>query len=52
MLGHNSSGNGTDEMRRIIYFRLSCDGHRDRWQQTFLDPLTEFAPLRHFDLGE
>ena len=52
LTGHNSSGNETDQMRKIIYFRLSAEGHRDRWRETFLDPLTEYEPLRRFDLGE
>lgn len=45
LLGHNSGGNTTDHIRRILYFRLSCDGHEGRWEQTFLDPFTEFAPV-------
>lgn len=52
LLGHNSSGNETNQMRRIIYFRLAADGHRARWRETFLDPLTEYPRLRDFDLGE
>lgn len=48
LLGHNSGGNETDRMRRIVYFRLSCEGHRTRWKETFLDPWTEYAPVRYF----
>lgn len=47
MLGHNASGNETERMRRMLYFRLSAAGHNERWRQTFLDPLTEYPRLRH-----
>lgn len=50
MLGHNASGNETESMRRMLYFRLSAEGHRERWQQTFLEPLTEYPSLRDLDL--
>jgi ectoine hydroxylase-related dioxygenase (phytanoyl-CoA dioxygenase family) len=46
LTGHNSSGNEADQMRRIIYFRLACEGHTTRAKQTFLEPLTEYEPLR------
>jgi ectoine hydroxylase-related dioxygenase (phytanoyl-CoA dioxygenase family) len=45
LLGHNTGGNLTDRVRRTIYYRLGADGHADRWADTFLDPLTEFAPV-------
>ncbi len=51
MLGHNASGNETEQMRRMLYFRLSAEGHRERWQQTFLDPLTEYSRLPDVDPG-
>ncbi len=46
LLGHNIGGNTSDHVRRILYYRLTADGHRDRWAATFTDPLTEYAPLR------
>ncbi len=46
LLGHNSGGNTTDQVRRIAYYRLSCNGHEDRWEDTFLDAFTEYAPVR------
>lgn len=48
LLGHNSSGNLSDVLRRVLYYRLACDGHAARWEQTFLDVFTEYAPLRAF----
>jgi hypothetical protein len=46
LLGHNIGGNTSDHVRRILYYRLAAAGHRDRWADTFTDPLTEYAPLR------
>ena len=46
LLGHNSGGNTTDRVRRIAYYRLSCTGHEDRWEDTFLDAFTEYAPVQ------
>ena len=46
LLGHNSGGNTSDHVRRIAYFRLSCEGHADRWEETFLDAFCEYAPVR------
>ncbi len=46
LLGHNIGGNESDTIRRILYYRLSCDGHRARWRDTFHDPVTEYAPVR------
>jgi hypothetical protein len=55
LLGHNTGGNTTDRVRRIAYYRLSCDGHDDRWRDTFVDVFTEYAPVRrtlaHLDAG-
>ena len=44
LLGHNTGGNTTDHVRRILYYRLGAEGHRDRWADTFLDAFTEYAP--------
>ncbi|MBA2608594.1 MAG: phytanoyl-CoA dioxygenase family protein [Actinobacteria bacterium] len=46
LLGHNIGGNETDRIRRIVYYRLACENHRDRWKDTFLDVWTEYAPVR------
>ncbi len=46
LLGHNTGGNTTDRVRRIAYYRLRCEGHRQRWEQTFLDAFSEYAPVR------
>lgn len=46
LLGHNSGGNTTDRVRRICYYRLSCEGHEGRWKDTFLDTFAEYAPVR------
>jgi hypothetical protein len=46
LLGHNIGGNLTSEVRRIIYYRLSCRGHGDRWAATFLDVFAEYGPVR------
>jgi hypothetical protein len=46
LTGHNKGGNTSDHVRRTIYFRLAVPGHSKRWEQTFLDPLLEFGPVR------
>ncbi|MCB0998201.1 MAG: phytanoyl-CoA dioxygenase family protein [Acidimicrobiales bacterium] len=46
LLAHNQSGNTWNPLRRIVYFRLAADGHRDRWRQTQTDALFEYAPVR------
>ncbi len=46
LLGHNTGGNETDRVRRILYFRLACEDHRSRWKETFVDPWTEYEPVR------
>lgn len=46
LLGHNTGGNTAERVRRIVYYRLSCEGHKDRWEETFLDPFTEYEPVR------
>ena len=48
LLGHNTGGNTTDRVRRIVYYRLSCPGHPGRWEETFLDAFTEYEPVRRF----
>ncbi len=46
LLGHNTGGNTSADMRRTLYYRLATDGHADRWADTFLDPFTEYPGLR------
>jgi hypothetical protein len=46
LLGHNIGGNTSERTRRVLYYRLAADGHRDRWAETFLDPLIEYPSLR------
>jgi hypothetical protein len=46
LLGQNKGGNLGPGVRRTVYFRLRADGHADRWRETFLDPLAEYAPVR------
>jgi ectoine hydroxylase-related dioxygenase (phytanoyl-CoA dioxygenase family) len=45
LLGHNIGGNVSGRTRRILYYRLSCSGHDERWEDTFLDALTEYPSL-------
>ena len=46
LLGHNPGPNTSTDVRRVLYYRLAADGHRDRWADTFLDPFTEYPSLR------
>jgi len=46
LLGHNIGGNRSDRTRRVVYYRLSADGHADRWSRTFLYVFTEYEPVR------
>jgi hypothetical protein len=46
LLAHNQSGNLWNPLRRIVYYRLAADGHRQRWQTTQTDALAEYAPVR------
>jgi len=45
LLGHNIGGNTSTDTRRIVYFRLSCAGHDQRWPDTFTDAFTEYRPV-------
>lgn len=45
LLGHNIGGNTTDRTRRILYYRLSCPGHEDRWESTFSDAFQEYPAI-------
>ena len=46
LLGHNKGGNTASHERRTIYYRLAVPGHAARWEDTFLDAWTEYAPVR------
>ncbi|MDP1795101.1 MAG: phytanoyl-CoA dioxygenase family protein [Acidimicrobiales bacterium] len=49
LLGHNKGGNTASHDRRTIYFRLAVPGHADRWEQTFINPWTEYPALNTSD---
>jgi hypothetical protein len=42
LLGHNIGGNTGPDRRETIYYRLRAQGHRDRWREVVVDPLSEF----------
>lgn len=46
LLAHNQSGNMWNPLRSIAYYRLAAEGHRQRWRDTHLDALHEYAPVR------
>ncbi|UDY36321.1 phytanoyl-CoA dioxygenase family protein [Dermatobacter hominis] len=46
LLGHNKGGNTAPQQRRTLYYRLAATGHTDRWEATYLDAWTEYAPVR------
>ena len=46
LLGHNTGGNLTTTTRRMLYYRLGCPAHAEAGSATFLDPLTEYEPVR------
>jgi hypothetical protein len=46
LLAHNQSGNMGNPLRRIVYYRLAAEGHRERWRQAQTDALLEYAPVR------
>jgi hypothetical protein len=46
LLAHNQSGNMWNALRRIVYYRLATEGHRQRWAETLTDALLEFKPVR------
>jgi hypothetical protein len=45
LCGHNSSGNESEQMRQVLYYRLHRKQHRQRWRQCVTDPLHEFEPV-------
>jgi len=46
MLGHNIGGNMSSIIRRMVYYRLRCEGHRERWSECVTDALLEYEPVR------
>jgi hypothetical protein len=46
LLGHNIGGHsGPAGQRQVVYYRLSADGHRERWRAAVTDPLSEFRSI-------
>ena len=45
-IAHNQSGNMWNPLRRIVYYRFTAAGHRERWRETQTDALLEFEPVR------
>jgi len=46
LLAHNQSGNMWNPLRRIVYYRLTANGHRQRWAETQTNALLEYAPVQ------
>jgi hypothetical protein len=46
LTGHNGGGNTGGGVRRTVYYRLATPRHPERWETTFLDPFTEYRPVR------
>ena len=46
LLGHNKGGHVQAFDRRTLYYRLATPGHRQGWRETFLDPWTDYPPIR------
>ncbi len=46
LLGHNMGGNLANAVRKVIYFRLRTQTHREHWQDYVKDPFQELAPIR------
>jgi hypothetical protein len=45
LLGHNIGGNVGERVRRIVYYRLSCEGHAERRDRTLREAFTEYEPV-------
>lgn len=45
LLGHNIGGNLSGRVRRVLYYRLSCTGHQEVWEYTFITPLANTHPF-------
>lgn len=46
LLAHNQSGNVWSPIRKIVYYRLAAEGHRERWSEAQTDAFLEYAPVR------
>jgi hypothetical protein len=46
LLAHNIGGNTSNMTRRMIYLRLECEGHRERWRAFMQDAMLELGPVR------
>jgi ectoine hydroxylase-related dioxygenase (phytanoyl-CoA dioxygenase family) len=46
LLAHNQSGNMWSPLRRIVYYRLATADHQERWRETQIDALLDYAPVR------
>jgi hypothetical protein len=45
LLAHNiggHSGPASSPMRQVVYYRLRAAGHRGRWREAVIDPMSEF----------
>ena len=47
LLGHNTGGNLSEHVRRMLYYRLATEDIETRWERTMTDPLLEYAPVRN-----
>jgi Phytanoyl-CoA dioxygenase (PhyH) len=46
MLSHNIGGNTSGNVRRVVYYRLQREGHRDRWRECLQDLWLEYDAVR------
>lgn len=46
LLSHNMGGNLSNVTRKVIYFRIRTNAHRDHWQNCIRDPLFEFKAAK------
>ncbi|PYM93387.1 MAG: phytanoyl-CoA dioxygenase [Candidatus Rokuibacteriota bacterium] len=46
MLSHNIGGNTSPNVRRVIYYRLQREGHRERWHDCLGDLWLEYDAVR------
>jgi len=46
MLSHNIGGNMSPSVRRVIYYRLQREGHRERWRECVRDLWLEYDAVR------
>lgn len=46
LLGHNMGGNLASQVRKVLYFRLRAQDHRQHWRACMQDPLFELGSVR------